>query len=145
MRFHSPNQSMRQRIRRAGSTPWANYAALGRLALRHFLQADAAAAAAAPLSTYSLGTTGLMGVCVDLCYSADTRVSNGVFSVLVEVTNPDRLVNTKSETLHAQLTWKQTSTSHSSRLSNLSQPSAIATCSIPVATSISGCLCRFLR
>jgi hypothetical protein len=29
-----------------------------------------------------------MGVCVDLCYSADTRVSNGVFSVLVEVRCP---------------------------------------------------------
>lgn len=88
MSCHLPYRSARQLTWRAGSTPWANYAALGRLALRHFLQADAAAAAAAPFSTYSLGATGLMGVCVDLCYSADTRVSNGVFSVLVEVTNP---------------------------------------------------------
>ena len=69
---------------RAGSTPWANYATLGRLALRHFLQADTAVYHD---STHATGAA-LMGVCVDLCYSADTRVSNGVFSVLVEVRCP---------------------------------------------------------
>jgi len=130
-------------IRRAGSTPWADYAALGRLALRHFLQADAAAAAAAaPFSTYSLGATGLMGVCVDLCYSADTRVSNGVFSVLVEVTFPNPksgLIRRVAATAYVE------GAEHLTHLTPDESIAAIATCSISVATSILRCLCRFLR